>query len=587
ALPIFTYVKLKPGTSPTQFEAKLEDFAKKYGHPITEPIGFVYTPHIQNIKDIHLHSSNFGWEIAKRGNAQSVYVLGGTALFILVIACLNFINLSTARSVKRMKEVGVRKVAGAARSQLILQFISESVLVTLVGLLLAIAITQISFPYLNDFTGKTMASPFTFEFTALLIVFALALGLLAGSYPAFQLSRFRPAAVIYNRGGANKEGSFYRNTLVVLQFMFSFFLIIGSMIVLSQNNLLHNKNLGFNKDQLMVMALDKSARANFESVKQQFLSNPNIESATVGYGLPGDIVAGDGVTDPTISKELSANMFCIDYDYIKTLGLEVIAGRDFSKDFGSDGKRGFIINETAVAAYGFGTPEEAIGHPMDWEMWQEWEGDTIKRGEVIGVVKDFHFKSLRDQLTPVVLHIFPPAYFTITLKIKPEDMASTIAFCKSTYESIMPESLFSYKFLDENFESMYRSEEKLSTLFTIFSGLAILVACMGLFGLVEYSVNQRTREISIRKVFGASLNSLVILMTRKYFGLILIAFVVIVPISYYAANQWLSSFAYRIDVTIWIYAKACLAVLLITAFTVSSQSIKAALTNPAKTLRSE
>ena len=583
----FTYLKLKPSTSVEQFEAKLVDFAKKYGHPITEPIGFIYTPHVQNIKDIHLYSSNFEWEIAKRGNGQSIFVLGGTALFILVIASLNFINLSTARSIKRMKEVGVRKVAGAARSQLIMQFLSESVLITSLGLILAIAITQIAFPYLNQFTGKSIPSPFDLKFSLELIGFAIVLGLLAGSYPAFQLSRFRPAAVIYNRGGARKETGFYRNTLVVLQFIFSFFLIIGSMIVLSQNNLLHNKDLGFNKDQLMVMTINSAARKNFESVKQEFLQNPNVISATAGFGLPGDIVAGDGVTDPNSRQELPTNMFCIDYDYVKTLDLEIIAGRDFSKDHGTDGRRGFLLNETAVQSYGFGTPEEAIGRPLEWEMWEEWEGDTITRGEVIGVVKDFHFKSLRDQLSPVVLHIYPPSYYTLTLKIQPEDMASTIAFCKRTYEKLMPESIFSYKFLDDNFENMYKSEEKLSTLFTIFSGVAILVACMGLFGLVEYSVNQRIREIGIRKVFGASLNSLLVLLTQKYFLLILIAFVLVIPISYLAADEWLSSFAYRISVSPWIYAKACLLIMAITVSTVSFHSIRAALTNPANTLRSD
>lgn len=583
----FTYVKLQSAASAEQFEAKLEDFAKKYGHPITEPIGFIYTPHIQDIKDIHLYSSNFEWEMAKRGNGQSIFVLAGTALFILVIACLNFINLSTARSIKRMKEVGIRKVAGAVRSQLIIQFISESVIITSLGLLLAIAITQIAFPYLNQFTGKSIPSPFDFKFILELSGFAVVLGLLSGSFPAFQLSRFRPAAIIYNRSGSRKETGFYRNALVVLQFIFSFFLIIGSMIVLSQNDLLHNKDLGFNKDQLLVMSLNSAARKNFEAVKQEFLQNPNVISATAGFGLPGDIVSGDGIIDPTIKQELPANMFCIDYDYVKTLDLKIVAGRDFSKDFGTDGRRGFLLNETAVKAYGFGTPEEAIGHPLEWDMWQEWEGDTIKRGEVIGVVKDFHFKSLRDQLSPVVLHIYPPSYYTLTLKIKPEDMASTIAYCKSTYEKLMPESIFSYKFLDENFEKMYKSEEKLSSLFTIFSAIAILVACMGLFGLVEYSVNQRIREIGIRKVFGASLNSLLILLTQKYFLLILIAFALVIPLTYMAADEWLSSFAYRINVSPWIYAKACLIIMAITVSTVSFHSIKAALTNPTNTLRGD
>ena len=580
----FTYVKLHPGSSSVQFENKLEGFAKKYAWPVTEPLGFVYTPHIQNVADIHLHSSNFEWEIAQRGSAQSVYVLGGTALFILIIASLNFINLSTARSLKRMKEVGIRKVAGAARPQLIMQFIGESVIITVIGLLIAIVVVQVAFPYLNEFTGKSIAPPLTFGFVLGLTALALALGVLAGSYPAFQLSRFRPATVIYHRNGGKKETSLYRNTLVVLQFIFSFFLITGSWIVLSQNNLLHNKDLGFDKSQLMVLYLNEEVRPNFEAVKQEFLQNPKITHASASYGLPGDIVAGDGVKDPTTGKELPANLFCVDYDYIKTLGMEVVAGRDFSRAYGSDAKRGFILNETAVKTYGFGTPEEAIGHPLAWDMWEKWEGDTIKQGEVIGVVKDFHFKSLREQMTPVVLQVFPPSFYTLTLKVKPEDMATTIAFCKDTYEKLIPEIPFSYKFLDSNFEKMYKAEEKLSVLFTVFSGLAILVACMGLFGLVEYSVNQRVREIGIRKVFGASVDSLVLLLTKKYFALIAIAFVIVIPISYYAANQWLSTFAYRISISPLIYAKACLLIVFITLLTVSFQSVKAALANPATTL---
>jgi len=580
----FTYIKLKPNTDPTTFQTKLDEFAKKYGHPVTEPQGFVYAPHLQNIKDVHLQSSQFEWEIAQRGNAQSIYVLSGAAIFILVIACLNFINLSTARSIKRMKEVGVRKVVGALKRQLFVQFMSESVILTLIGLLIAIAVTQIGLPYLNSFVGKSIASPFSFSFVGLLITFAVILGVVAGSYPAFQLARFRPVSVLNNKSGTIVENGLYRNILVVIQFMFSFFLIVGSLVVLSQNDFLHNKDLGFNKDQLVVMQLSQRKNQDFEAIKQQFLANPNIEYATIGYGLPGDIVAGDGIIDPVTNENLPANLFCVDYDYIKTLGLQLITGRDFSREFGTDRQRAFILNETAVKSYGFGTPEEAIGHPIHW---QEWVGDSIKRGEVIGVVKDFHFKSLKEQLTPVVLHIYPEVFLSLTLKVKPDNLPGTIAHCKSMYEKLVPELPFSYKFLDENFDKMYKSEEKLTTLFSVFTGIAIVVACMGLFGLVEYSVNQRIREIGIRKVFGASVNSLLILLTRKYFLLVVVAFAIIIPISYYTANEWLSTFAYRVTVSPWIYVQACVLILATTLLTVSFQSIKAALTNPAKTLRAE
>ncbi|MCB0488282.1 MAG: ABC transporter permease [Cyclobacteriaceae bacterium] len=580
----FTYVKFKPGTDVTAFESKLADFVKQYAYPTIEPAGFTYLPHLQNIKNIHLHSSSFEWEIAQRGNAQSVYVLSAAALFILVIASLNFVNLSTARSLKRMKEVGVRKVAGALRTQLIFQFTSESITITLIGLVIAISITQIGLPYLNDFAGKSISSPFNLPFITAVVIFSLLLGGLAGSYPAWHLSRFRPATVLYNRSGASAEGNIYRNILVVLQFMFSFFLIIGSLVVLAQNDLLHNKDLGFDKEQLMVMTLSQDKKAEHETVKQEFLKNPSVEQATIGYGLPGDIIAGDGIIEPLTGKSLPANLFCVDFDYVKTLGMEIVAGRDFSREFTSDGQRAFIINETAAKSYGFGTPEEAIGHPIHWE---EWIGDSTKRGEVVGVVKDFHFKSLREQMSPVVMHIYPQVFYTLTLRVKSDNLTATIAQVKSTYEKLVPEQPFSYKFLDENYDSMYKSEEKLSGLFSLFTGLAIVVACMGLFGLVEFSVNQRIREIGIRKVFGASINSLLLLLTRKYFALILVAFVVIVPVSYYTAQQWLSTFAYRIELSPWIYLEACGLIISITIATVSFQSVKAALTNPATTLRTE
>jgi len=581
---IFTYLKLKPNTDAKELEAKFLPFVEKYAYPKIKPEGFLYVPHLQNIKDIHLHSSNFEWEIAQRGNAQTVYILSLTALLLLVIASLNFINLSTSRSIKRMKEVGVRKVAGAVRMQLVAQFIAESVVITFLGLVLSLVITELTLPYLNQFAEKTLALPLTPSITSSLIAFCILLGIVAGSYPAFYLSQFKPAAVLYNKNSASGNTAFFRQGLVVLQFMFSFFLIIGSMIVLSQNDLLQNKDMGFSKEQLIMIPLRDNLVKNYETTKREFSNHPNIISATIGFGIPGDIIAGDGVIDPVTRKSLPANMFCIDFDYIKTMQMKIIEGRDFSRSFTTDKNQGFIINETAVKTFGFGTPQEAIGKKLDWNMWGK---DSVKHGEVIGVLKDFHFKSLREQMSPVVMQIFPSAYWKLTMRIKPEDLPATMAHLKSTYERLDPEWPFTYKFVDENFDVMYRSEKKLSALFSIFTGIAITVACLGLFGLVEYSVNQRVREIGIRKVFGASVNSLLILLTRKYFILVLVAFVIIIPVSYYAASTWLSSFAYRIPISPWIYVKACALVITITAFTVSVQSIKAALSSPANVLKTE
>lgn len=582
----FTYLRLKPNTDAAALEAKFPAFIDKYAREKTKAEGFIYEPHLQNIRDIYLHSSKFEWEISKRGNAQTVYALTVSGALILIIACLNFVNLSTARSMKRMKEVGVRKVTGADRQQLIVQFLSESIALTLISLFVAIGLCEMVMPALNAFIGKELMLPVSWDLVLVTMTISAFIGVVAGSYPAFHLSGFRPAAVLYNRKAGSGNTCMFRQGLVVVQFMLSLFLITGSLIVLSQNDLLKNKDLGFQKEQLVTMELHQNSLSRYETTKREFMNHPNVISATVGFGLPGDIVAGDGVTDPRTGKNWPANLFLVDHDYIKTLRMTIVAGRDFSRDIVTDSTESFIINETAVKAYGFVSNEEAIGQRL---QWSEWGGDgTNKRlGEIIGVVKDFHFKSLREQLTPVVMTIYPDTFWKITLRISPDNMAATMAHLKSVYEKLEPEWPFQYKFMDESFYAMYKNEEKLSTLFTIFTGLAILVSSLGLFGLVEFSVNQRNREISVRKIFGASMWSLLLLLTRKYFMLVVIAFVIVIPFNYYIANQWLNNFAYHITIDPWIYIKAGVLIILITLVTVSFRSVKAALTNPVRWLKEE
>lgn len=578
----FIYLKLKPGTNAAALEAKFLPFVEKYAYPKTKPEGFTYEPHLQAVTDIHLGSSSFEWEIAQRGSGTAVGILTVTAVFLLVITVLNFVNLSTARAMKRMKEVGVRKVVGAARRQLITQFLSESILITIAGLLCAVVAVELLLPSLNSFAEKHLAIPYGVPFYAGLLVAGLLLAVAAGGYPALYLSSFRPAMALHTRDSI-KGVSWLRQTLVVIQFMFSFFLIAGSLIVISQNDLLRNKSLGFNKEHLVTIQLRSAQLRQQESTKQEFMKVPEVVSASICFGLPGDIVAGDGVTDPETNRNLPANLFCIDYDYIRTLGMEMVAGRAFNPANAND-VQGFILNETAVRTYGFGTPEEAIGHPLHWQVWGS---DSVKKGTVIGVVRDFHFKSLRDQMTPAVLQIAPDYAFKIALRLKGDHLAETVAGLRSTYQRLDPDYPFTYKFIDENFDAMYKSESKLTSLFSIFTGIAIAVACFGLFGLVEYSVNQRVREISIRKVFGADIQSLLVLLTGRYFILLSIAFVVIIPVSYYAAQDWLNSFAFHVTVSPWIYVKAGALILSITILTVCFQSLKAAYTNPARVLRRE
>ncbi len=581
-----TYVKLKPGTDAKAFEAKVNELIDKYSDPQTKPQGFVHEPHLQNIRDIHLNSADFQWDVAVAGSGQSVYILTITATLILIIACLNFINLSTARSIRRMKEVGVRKVVGAMKSQLVIQFVMESVVITCIALFIAVTVTAAALPFLNAFAEKSIHDPFTPLTLVALALGAVVLGFVAGSYPAFHLSKFRPAMILSHKGGTGGSSNveLFRKGLVVVQFAFSFFLIISAMIVLSQNDYLRNKDLGFEKEQLLVVRLSSAQRQNIQALKHEYGNHPNILGATLSYGLPGDIVAGDGITDPATGKNWGASMIIADEDYISTFGMKMIAGRMFDKNSPSDPANAFILNEEAVKTFGYGTPEEALGKKVDWQIWGT---DSLKHGEVVGVVKDFHIRNFRDKISPLVMHIAPQYFFTLTLRIKPEGMQETIAHLESTWKKADSEWPFNYNFIDENFDKMYKNEEKLSTLLTSFTFLAILIACMGLFGLVEYSVNQRAKEISIRKIFGAGTSSLLVLLTKQYFILVTVAFIAIIPVSYYLSQQWLEGFVYRIQIDPLIFIKAALIVVSITVLTVLFQSLRAATSNPANVLRNE
>jgi putative ABC transport system permease protein len=579
-----TYVELKPGTDAKAFESKLEGFVSKYAWPKTKPEGFYYIPHLQRVKDIHLYSANHQWEIAVRGNAQMVYILMIAAVLILVIACLNFINLSTARSIKRMKEVGVRKVVGAYRSQLVFQFVMESVLITLISLFIAVTITQTLLPYLNAFTEKNIPSPFKPTTVALLLAAITLLGFVAGSYPALHLSSFRPSLIFSSKEGRGGNVDVLRKGLVVLQFSFSFFLIIGALVVINQNDLLQNKDLGFSKDHVIIMPLTRNQLKNAEAMKHEYANHPNVKSAGLSYGLPGEIVAGDGIVDAATGKSWGANMFIIDEDFIPTMEMKVIAGKGFSKDSPNGIAHGFILNEEAVRSFGYGTPEEALGRKINWNVWGS---DSLKKGEVIGVVKDFHFRTLRDKISPVVMHVAPNYFYTLTLRVKPENIQETIAHLESTWKKAESEWPFDYRFLDKNFDKMYKNEQKLSSLLTWFTAFAIFIACLGLFGLVEYNVHQRAKEISIRKVFGAGIPSLLLLLTKRYFILILISFVMVIPVSAYVANEWLQGFAYHITLSPMLFVKAGILIILITITTVIFQSLRAASSNPARVLKNE
>ncbi len=584
----FTYIKLKEGQEVAGLEAQLPAFSETYGHPLTKPMGFTYTPYLQRIDDIYLHSSQFEWEIAKRGSIHTVYALSAAAIFILIIVCVNFINLSTARSLNRLKEVGIRKVVGAQKKQIIIQFLGESIWIALLSVILAGLATELLLPYLNEYTGKNVENGLLTQPLSLVIMicFALTVGVLAGIYPAFFASSFHSLSIFGKRStGRPSSHTGFRKVTVVIQFALSIFLVIGMVIVYEQLSFLRNKELGFEKEHIMIMDLTKSLRnqpERLKSIKTEWTRHSSIESISYCFGLPGQVVAGDHIIDMT-GQTHPANHIMLDNDYISALGLEVVAGRAFSERYVSDPLNAFMINETAVRNLGFESPEKAVGQPLSWDLWHA--EDSVKRGKIIGVVKDFHFKSLRDQLTTTILQVYPPAYKTMAIKLKGSSTEEAITFLEGAWGRVEPGWPFSYRFLDESFQEMYMAEQQMSRLFSFFAGLAVVVACMGLFGLVYYIAAQKVREIGIRKVLGASILDILYLINRSFVMLILVGLVIAIPASYYLSARWLENFAYSIEVGVLIFILPGLAMILFALLTVSFQSLKAAWTNPVNVLK--
>lgn len=583
----FTYIKLRAGTDAKAFDAKLKGFAQRHAWPETKPNGGYYIPHLMPLRDIHLHAFDEVWDIAVKGNVQTLYILVALACFVLAVAILNFINLSTARAVNRAKEVGVRKVMGAFRSQLVYQFISEAIIVSVLALVIGAGIAELALPYLNAFTEKHIPSSVLIRPDVLLALLSLGLitGICAGAYPAFYISRHRPSQIFSQKEGGIGGRTLFRKGLVVFQFVLSFFLIIAAFTVSEQYRFMRSSEMGFDKDNLVVLQLRGDMTRNPEATKRSFLNHPNVLSATLGYGLPGEAYAGDGIIDKATGKQWHINMLTVDEDYIKTLGLKLIAGRDFFPDSPWDRKHAFILSEAAVKMLGDTSAEEALQHELAWNRWDA--PDSLKEGSVIGVVKDVQLNSMRENIAPLVLHVFPFGYSSLTLRIRPTDLPATLAFLEKTWKSFNSEWPFEYKFLDDNFDRMYKAEEKLAYLFTVFTGFTIFVACLGLFGLVIYSTSLKYREIGIRKVLGAKEAGLVIMLAKNYVILIGIAFAIAIPLSYYAAWRWLQTFAFRIPVTPLLFVKAGLLITLIALVTVGIQSYNASRTNPAEVLKEQ
>jgi putative ABC transport system permease protein len=586
----YTYVKVKPGTDIAHLQNKLQTHVRSQ---VTDRERTLMLPFFQPLKDIHLKSADFVYDNAIRGNETYVNALMIVALFVLVIACFNFINLATAVSFRRAREIGVRKVVGAGRRQLVFQFLAETVVLSLVAMIIAIAALFMIIPALNAFTGKNISfNPFTDPLLGLMLLgSAIVIGTLAGLYPALILSGFKPVKVLKSVQLSGSGTPWLRQSLVVVQFVLSSLLIISTIVVFRQTSYLNNRDLGFSKDQLIYFEVQGTiAGTGLESFKTELRRSPNVLAVTSGYGLPGDQFAGDGVSLPGKNggKDYSVSMFLGDHGYIKTLGLQLIAGRDFSKDMATDVREAFIINETAVKEFGFDSPEKALGQPIHWNEWVPADTlNPVKKGKVIGVVKDFHYKSLHEKVTATVIHIVPQELYKIAVKVKEADMQKTIAYIHTVWNKFSPQFPLDYKFMDETYGKMYTTEQKLSKLLWIFAALAIAVGCMGLFGLAAFSVQQRIKEIGIRKVLGATAFNIMELLSRNFITLVFIASMIAIPVGWWAMSSWLNDFPYRITLTWGVFVLATIAALAIALVTVSFQSVRAATANPVKSLRTE
>lgn len=572
---IFSYLALDQPLniqSKANFETKLGAFYKEHNQELQ--VSFILQP----LRDIHLHSNYMG-DVGGHGNAQYVTIFMVVAFFVLAIACINFMNLSTARSVRRAREVGLRKVVGAARAQLIGQFIGESLVVTLISFCVALLVVFLSLPYIGSLTGKEIffnwSNPQTILWIGSTIVCT---GILSGIYPAIILSSFSPSKVLKKDKARGVGGSLFRNTLVVAQFTIAIVLIIGTGVVSSQLGFIQEKNLGYNKDNLIHLQIRGGVEEHIDQWHSVLASNAATASASISSGLPTNLASGENDVswqgkDP--NKQVIFAELRIDENFIPTYNMTMLSGRNFQHHMIGDSTN-FIVNETAVSLMGF-TPESAIGQTIHRSDYH---------GTIVGVVKDFNFKPLQQAIEPMIMSCNTWGG-TITLKTNPAEMKVAIEALESAWKQLSPAFPFSYGFVDQDLANLYKSEQQVGKLFTLFASLAILISCLGLYGLSAFIAEQRTREIGIRKAMGANIQQIILLLNKKFVLPVLVSVLLAAPIAWYAMVQWLQGFAYHTTFNWWLIPLAGSIAIGISLLTVTYESWRAALTDPVKSLRAE
>lgn len=571
------------------FRGKMDEFAERYVDPYVESFGGESSAafFLQPLPSLHFDNSR-EYDLPK-GNINFIYIFILLAVFILLIACINYINLSLSQSIKRAKEVGVRKTLGAYRGQIARQFLGESVLITLIALILGLGLVEVLLSLFNDITGKS------FEFGAIfnlkmilgLLLILISVGLISGLYPALVLSNFEASNIL--RGNLPKIGRFgnLRRVLMLVQFIFSLFMIIGTISIFMQMNYMQNKELGFDRDQLVVINIpqDTAVYNKLTSFKEELLQNPVVKGVTGSGGIPGNNVGELMFRIEQEGQMIDKNIkfLAADEDFFDLLGIEVLAGRNFSSDIQSDIQQAFIINETAARKFGWG--DEALEKRMQWGLMPD--GQAQSDGKVVGVVKDFHFASLHNPMEPLAVLFRPNFSGLFSVKLQGGEISESLAFLEDKWGEFAGNHPFEYQFLDDRIDQQYQAEQTLLSVFTFFAIISIVIAALGLFALTSFTVEQRMKEISIRKVLGASTSNLSALISKEFLILLGLAVLIISPVSYFAIDYWLEGFTYKISIPVGSFFAAAAVSLVITMMTISYHIFTITRTNPARTLRTE
>lgn len=583
----FTYILTPDNFDPKKMEAQFPAFLDRHIHEGDEKYKASQWTSLalQKLTDIHLRSHT-DYEAEENGDINRVYIFSAIALFILLIACINYMNLSTARSTLRAREIGIRKTVGASRKEIIYQFLSESVMISWMAMLLALLLTWLVLPWLNTLSGQPLSISILLQPAIITAVFLIPffVGIMSGIYPALFMSSFQPVKVLKGLIKVKDSNISFRKVLVTAQFAISIVLIISTAVVFRQLGYMQKKSLGFDREHILTMSYNSGLNGKFDAFRNDLLMNSNIKNVARSSRIPtGRLLDAMGTRinrgDSLVPANADIKFVSSDQEFLSTYGVKVVAGRDFSKKFGMD-TSGFLVNEAAVQALGLRNNDDAIGKNLVYGS---------RAGKIIGVIRNFHFESLHQRISPLILllPLSPDFYGRISVKIAGTNIPSAVAQIEASWKKFLPEAPFEYNFLDENFKKLYASEQKQGTIFTAFACIAIFIACLGLFGLSAFAITQRVKEIGIRKVLGAGIGNIVGLLSKDFLKLVIIAAIIAFPIAWYAMDRWLRDFAYRINMSWWIFFAAGIIAALIAFFTISFQAIKAAAANPVKSLRTE